>query len=119
MNHLVDIEYLVELDDPDPQTGERVSEWQTFKANVFCDIKASSVKSYIQSRAEQSDISVQIKIPFIRGLDSIGEIESNMRLVGVCGCHEGRIYNPKGILEDNMTAQEYVTLPCSQGVNRG
>lgn len=117
MNHLISIEQGTKTQDP--LTGEVTVTWTSFKDDVFCDIEALSVKDYIQSRANQADISVRVTIPFIRGLDSMGDIESNMRLVGQCACHQGRIYNPKGVLEDNITGLEYVTLPCSQGVNDG
>jgi hypothetical protein len=38
----------------------------------------------------------------------------SMRLV-----HRGKIYNPAGILTDKESGLEYVTLPCSEGVNEG
>lgn len=118
MNHLVNIEQRGP-DTKDPTTGAAVPNWIPFKVQVFCDIEALSAREYLQSRADQSEVSARITIPFIRGLDSVGDVEFNMRIVGVCKCHEGRIYNPKGVLEDNITSQEYVTLPCSQGVNDG
>lgn len=116
-NHLVDIETFTS-----PQnstTGEIAKSWTVWMAGVFCSIEPLSVKDYIQSRADQSEISVRIVIPFLRGLDSQGDVKSTMRIVAKCGCHEGKIYNPKGVLEDPNTGQEYVTLPCSQGVNNG
>lgn len=117
MNHLIDIEQ--KINTQNATTGANTVSWSVFQADVFCDIEALSVKGYLQSRADQSDVSVRITIPFISELDSAGNVNSTMRLVGKCGCHEGRIYNPVGILEDNITGQEYITLPCSQGVNNG
>jgi len=118
MNHLITIERRGN-DTQDPESGEIIPNWEPFKENIFCDISALSAREYIQAKAVQSDISVRIKIPFIRDLEPENDIESNMRIIGVCRCHLGRIYNPKGILEDNITGQEYVTIPCSQGVNKG
>lgn len=118
MNHLIRIEQRAP-ETQDVETGALIPNWDTFRDKIFCNIEALSARDFMQSRADQSDISVRITIPHIRGLDSIGDVEANMRVIGLCKCHEGRIYNPKGVLEDNFTSQEYVTVPCSQGVNEG
>lgn len=111
MIHLCDIEENVITQDP--ITGEMVNDWQVLHENIFCDIVPLSVKDYIQSHADQSEISVRVKLPYLPGIDD------KMRLVAKCGCHTGKIYNPAGVLEDHITGQEYLTLPCSQGVNSG
>lgn len=111
MIHLVDIEHKTQTQDP--VTGEATETWTKLHRDVYCDIKPLSVRDFIQSRADQSEISVRIVIDAFTGLDP------TMRLVGVCGCHRGKIYNPEGFLEDPGTGQEYITVPCSQGVNNG
>lgn len=111
MIHLVNIEQ--RTDSQDPVTGEVTPAWSALHESVYCDIKPVSVRDYIQSRADQSDISVRIVLPYLPGLNA------TMRIVGVCGCHSGKIYNPQGFLEDQETGQEYITVPCSQGVNNG
>lgn len=111
MNHLCNIQSKTITQDS--VTGEITETWSNTHTGVPCDIEALSVRDFIQSRADQSEIQVRIRIPYIAGIDS------TMRLVGTCGCHSGKTYNPRGVLEDNITAQEYITLPCSQGVNEG
>lgn len=109
--HLVDIEE--KTNTQDPSTGELTETWSILYADVLCDIKPVSVREFIQSQAMQSQITARITIPFLEGLDA------SMRIVGVCGCHAGKIYNPEGFLGDPVTGQEYLTAPCSEGVNNG
>lgn len=111
MNHLIRIERKTQTQDT--VTGVITETWATFKNDVPCDIVALSVKDFIQSQADQSEIQARITIPYISGLDA------TMRIVGLCGCHENRIYNPRGILEDDITSREYITLPCAYGTNEG
>lgn len=94
-------------------TGEVSKTWTTIHACVPCAIEPLSVRDFQQSRATQSSVSVRVVMRHMVG------ITSSMRLVATCGCHEGNIYNPEGILEDTESGREYITLPCSQGVNEG
>lgn len=109
--HLVSIQRNAAVQNP--QTGAMTDNWVDVYTNIFAAIEPLSVRGYLQSKADQSDVSVRIEIDALPGLDS------TMRIVGVCGCHVGKIYNPVGILEDMLTGQEYLTIPCSQGVNQG
>jgi len=111
MNHLCDIEEKITAQDT--VTGETTNTWSAVHSDVYCDIEAVSVRDFIQSRSDQSEIQARITLPYLTGIDS------SMRIVGKCGCHLGRIYNPGGVLEDIITSQEYLTLPCSLGVNSG
>lgn len=111
MIHLVDIEQNTPTQDT--TTGEQTDSWSALYEDIFCDIVPVSVKDFIQSQAHQSEVSVRIKLPYLTGLSA------DMRIVAKCGCHSGKIYNPAGFLEDAETGQEYITVPCSQGVNNG
>lgn len=111
MIHLVDIEERTQTQDS--VTGEITETWSALYEDIFCDIAPLSVKDFIQSRAHQSEVTVRIKLPYLTGLDAA------MRIVGKCGCHLNKVYNPEGFLEDPVTGQEYITVPCSQGVNSG
>lgn len=111
LRHRVNIQSVTNTQDA--TTGEVTASWATTHADVPCAIEPLSVKDYLQSRADQSDISVRIVLRFISGL------EPNMRLVGACACHSGKIYNPGGWLEDKESGREYLTAPCSEGVNEG
>lgn len=94
-------------------TGEFVDTWVNSATNIPCSIEPLSVSAYLQSKADQSEIKVRVVLRYRAGLDS------TVRLVGACGCHSGRIYNPDGWLEDVESGREYVTAPCSEGVNEG
>lgn len=111
LRHVVNIQQKTETQDN--VTGLTTTTWTTLHANVWCSIKPISARDFIQSAAHQSGITVRVQIPYISGLDA------TMRLVGVCDCHSGKVYNPAGWLEDDETGQEWLTAPCSQGVNEG
>lgn len=109
--HLVDIQKKVQTQDP--ETGALSVTWVNVYDDVDASIEPLSVRAYMQSKAEQSDVSVRVEIGWLPGLDA------SMRIKATCYCHAGRIYNPAGLLEDTETGQEYITFPCSQGVNEG
>lgn len=111
MIHLINIE--TKTNTQDTITGEITESWAVLHENIYCDIEPLSVKDFIQSQSVQSGVSVRIKIPYLAGLDSA------QRIVAQCECHSGKTYNPAGFLEDPNTGQEYITVPCSQGVNTG
>jgi len=111
MIHLVNIQQKTSTQDT--TTGEITEAWTNLYTDIFCDIKPVSVRDFIQSQAHQSEITARIVLPFLPGLDA------TQRIVATCGCHAGRIYNPAGFLEDDQTGQEYMTAPCSEGVNEG
>ena len=113
--HLINIQQKTQTQDP--VSGAIVDSWSNVSFNgvedIFCGIEPLSVKDLIQSQAHQSDVSVRVKINYLPGIDA------TMRFVGICGCHSGKIYNPAGVLEDPESGQEWITFPCSQGVNTG
>lgn len=111
MVHLVNIQQKTTAQDP--VSGAPKETWANLYTGIFCDIKPLSVRDFIQSRAGQSEVTARIVLPYLPGLNA------TLRIVAQCGCHAGRIYNPAGFLEDDQTGQEYITAPCSEGVNEG
>lgn len=99
----------------DPEAGELIPTWSTVYSNVYCAIEPLSVKDFIQSRAVQSEVTARV----IVRKSSNQTLTDSMRLLGACGCHAGKIYNPAGWFEDMESGSEYLTAPCSQGVNEG
>jgi SPP1 family predicted phage head-tail adaptor len=91
----------------DDQTGEVTKAWTTL-ATVWAAIEPLSAREFIQSAATQSEITARITIRYRAGLTA------DMRLV-----HGSTIYNPQGFLPDKESGLEYLTIPCSQGVNTG
>lgn len=118
LRHRVRIEQLVDLTDSNGDvvqnttTGEISREWQTV-ATVWAAIEPLSAREYLQSGAKQSEMSARIKIRYRAGLTA------DMRFVHVVNGVDGAIYNPAGILPDLNSLQEYLTIPCGQGVNSG
>jgi head-tail adaptor len=111
MTHAVDIERLTH--DQDPITGAVTPSWVKVHESVPCAIEPLSVKDMLQSQAIQSEVSVRVVFRYLSGL------EDSMRFVGVCGCHSGQVFNPEGYFEDMVSGQEYITAPCSRGINDG
>lgn len=111
LRHRIDIEAPVRTQDA--ETGAITTTWKPVHEDVPCTIKPLSVRDFIQSQAIQADVTVRVMFRFLENIDN------TMRLRGVCGCHRDKVYNPAGFLEDDKTGREYITAPCSQGVNRG
>lgn len=97
----------------DPVTGAVTASWSNLYEDVPCAIEPLSVKDYLQSQAIQSDVKVRVVFRHLSGL------ESSMRFVGACACHDGEVFNPEGYFEDPESGREYITAPCSRGVNDG
>jgi len=92
----------------DAETGETTHTWVTLWASVPAAIEPLSVREFIAAKAAQSEIVARITIRHRDGLDA------TMRIV-----HNGKIYNPAGWLPDKESGLEYLTAPCSEGVNDG
>lgn len=106
LRHRVDIQ--TRTDVQDATTGEVVPTWANLYASVPAKIEPLSVNAFIQSQSEQSGIVARITIRYRSGLTG------NMRIL-----HNGVVYNPAGFLPDKESGQEYLTAPCSLGVNEG
>lgn len=111
LRHRVKVQKVVNTQDA--TTGEMVPAWTSIYTGVPCSIEPLSVRAFMESRSEQSDFRVRVVMRKLTGLNE------SQRLVGECGCHYGKIYNPAGWLEDPKSGREYVTAPCSEGVNEG
>lgn len=90
----------------------KLMRWESVFENVPAAIEPLSVRDFIASQAAQSEIVARIVIRDRDGLTP------EMRVV-----HERRgqvvVYNPSGWLPDPESGLEYVTAPCSLGVNDG
>jgi SPP1 family predicted phage head-tail adaptor len=111
LRHIVNIQSLTNTQDV--VTGEVTQTWVNTHIGVRASIEPLSAREFIQSRTDQSAISVRITIRYLSGLDA------SMRILGGSGAYDGRTFNPQGFLEDKKSGMEYVTIPCSEGVNDG
>jgi SPP1 family predicted phage head-tail adaptor len=99
----------------DEATGAPVTSWQPFLTdgagqpmNVRAEVVPLSAKEFVAAQAVQSQITTRITIRYRPGL------LASMRIT-----FRGQIYNIAGALPDNLSGLEYITLPCSEGVNDG
>lgn len=91
----------------DPVSGEIRSDW-TDVATVWAEITDLSVREFLSAQAAQSEVSTRIRIRYRE------DIDATMRIV-----HRGDIYNIHGVQRDADSGREWLTLPCSRGVNDG
>jgi SPP1 family predicted phage head-tail adaptor len=89
-------------------TGEDVITWTDLHTCVPAAIEPLSVREFITSKSENTQLTARIVIRYKSGLDS------SVRIV-----HGSKIYNPQGFLADPDSGIEYLTAPCSEGTNTG
>ena len=90
-----------------PETGGISEEWQSV-TTVWASIEPLSAREFIAAGATQASITPRITIRYRDG------VTAQMRAVS-----RGKIYNIEGVLPDAKSGREYLTLPCSEGVNDG
>ena len=91
----------------DPVTGEMTPSWIEV-TKTWASVEPLSTREFIAAAANQSKVSVRILIRYRAGIDA------TMRIL-----HRDKIYNIEGVLADRVSGLEYLTLPCSEGVNDG
>lgn len=91
----------------DPVTGAIESVWQDV-STLWAQVAPLSVREFIAAQAEQGEVTTRITIRYR------ADITRQHRLV-----YRGKIYNIEGVLPDQKSGREYLTLPCSEGVNDG
>lgn len=94
------------------QTGEVSQSWQTVDT-VWAAIEPLSAREFIQSAAMQAELVAKIVMRYRTDVDATN------RLVHEVNGVDGKIYNPAAPLADKESGLEYLTLPCSEGVNQG
>ena len=106
LRHRIDIQEQQQVQDP--STGQLIVSWVNVWANVPAAVEPLSVREFIAAKGVQSEVSVRVVIRHREGLNA------SMRII-----HKGRILNPDGFLADPEYGLEYLTIPCSEGVNDG
>ncbi len=106
LRHRVDFERRVDVQDPD--TGAVTPTWLKVASAVPASIEPLSVREFMAGQAVQSEVTTRIVVRYRDGLEAAMRIR-----VG------GRIYNPHGFLADTDSGRDYLTIPCSDGVNEG
>lgn len=90
-----------------PETGSVTNGWEKV-AELWAEVVPSSAREFVAAMAVQSQITTRITIRYRDG------ISGKNRIV-----YRGKIYNIEGVLPDPVSGREYLTLPCSEGVNDG
>lgn len=90
----------------DQNTGEVARAW-TLLGEVWAAVEPMSTREFLQSQAVQSKVDTRI---IIRRQNFT--VSAAHRIV-----HGVIVYNIEGVLWDKDSGLEYMTLPCSQGVN--
>ena len=92
----------------DSVTGEITQTWSDAYTSVAAAVEPLSVREFMQSQADQSELSAKIIIRAGKTIDA------DMRIL-----FRGQVYNIAGVFADKESGLEYLTLPVTQGVNEG
>ena len=92
----------------DQETGGFTEAWVTVFENVPARIAPASGREFLAAQAIQSEIAARIVIRYRPGLNA------GQRIL-----HNGDIYNVYAWLPDQESGRDYVSAPCSRGVNGG
>ncbi|PIF22183.1 MULTISPECIES: phage head closure protein [Pantoea] len=105
LKHKIDLQSHEDVQDP--VTGEITEIWET-QASVWAEVAPLSGREFIAANAIQSEIRVRITIRYR------DDVNSDWRIL-----FRGQIYNIAAILPDLWSGLDYLTLPCTEGVNNG
>lgn len=93
-------------------TGEQTLTWAS-EGVVSASIEPSSAREFAAAQAMQSQINTRITIRYR------DDVAASWRATHVINGLAGKVYNIEGALPDKESGREYLTLPCSTGVNDG
>jgi SPP1 family predicted phage head-tail adaptor len=110
LRHRISIQQRSEVQDQG--TGDVTYQWVDVATKVACEISPASAKEFIAASAMQSEIVAKIVLRYR------GDVTAKMRAVHVKQGIEV-LYNIEGVLADPKSGLEWMTLPCSQGINDG
>ncbi|EIC82153.1 phage head closure protein [Serratia sp. M24T3] len=91
----------------DPETGSVIPGWEDVK-KLWADVVPLSAREFIAAQAVQSEVTTRIT------LRKRSDVTNQHRII-----FRGQVYNIQGVLPDPVSGLEYMTLPCSEGVNDG
>lgn len=94
----------------DTTTGEMVPSWVS-EGTVSAAIEPSSAREFIAAQATQSQIDTRITIRYRE------DVAANWRATHMVNGVADKVFNIHGVLADKDSGREYLTLPCSTGVN--
>jgi SPP1 family predicted phage head-tail adaptor len=102
LHHRITIEEPVEVTD---SSGLRTKEWEVWADNVAAAVEPLSAREFTASQAMQSAIVGKVTLRYRPGL------RADMRIM-----HRGQYFNLAGIIPDNNSGLEWITIPYTAGV---
>lgn len=88
--------------------GEVIGEGWTTVASVWAKVEPLSARELLESQAIQSQVTARVTMRYRT------DIDHSCRLL-----HRGQVYNIAGIVPDNSSGLEWLTIPVSAGLNQG
>jgi SPP1 family predicted phage head-tail adaptor len=104
LRHRITIQEFASIQD---SNGDVTEDWFDFSTSVPAAIEPLSVREFLQSATEQNQSMARITIRY-------RALPAKFRIL-----HKSKIYNPAGVLADKDSGIEYLSIPCSEGVNAG
>lgn len=105
LRHQVKLQRPVKIQSP--TTGAVSNSWE-YVADIWAEVVPSSAREFVAAMSVQSEITTRITIRHRN------DVTARNRIL-----FRGKIYNIEGVLPDPVSGIEYLTLPCSEGVNDG
>jgi SPP1 family predicted phage head-tail adaptor len=115
LRHRVDFQKRIEQQDP--ETGAMVVVWLDLYTDVPAAIEPLSAREFIAAAAVQSEITTRIVVRQRRGINPMEPKQRILHGVKCCKFLGREIYNPAGMLRDKDSGWDYLTIPCSKGVD--
>lgn len=105
------LRHRIELQSRTPYTNtagdQEPGDWETY-ATVWAAINPISAREFITAQQSESEVMARITINFRDDVTAAHRCK-----------HGANIYNIHGVLPDQDSGLEYLTLPVSKGVNDG
>ncbi|HHK7966975.1 TPA: phage head closure protein [Serratia marcescens] len=90
-----------------PDNGEMEDAWLDL-TTIWAEVVPLSAREFVAAQAMQNAVTTRITIRYRQ------DIKPKYRIL-----FRGKIFNIEGILSDPKSGLEYLTLPCSEGVDDG
>jgi SPP1 family predicted phage head-tail adaptor len=112
LNRVVDIEEKTLVQNT--ITGAKTPTWSVLWSDVPANIDFRTGKEYIAAQAVQSEITCFITIRYRDGLRPAHRIVQK-----ATERRSRKVFNIRGIIPDSKSGLEWLTMPCSEGVDQG
>lgn len=96
-----------QVDGQSPSTGAQTVSWEPL-ADVWAEVAPLSVREFVAAKAVDSEVTLRVTIRHRE------DVTDKCRVL-----FRGKILNIHGVLPDPVSGLEYLTLPCSEGINDG